>query len=82
LLIQQNDLLISLTFLPFETGFFEWQRKKFKHNRLLEMEVIALSSELAAFIILECLEKKGTFSIAQFVMYKVQYGLERLARLF
>ena len=59
MLIQQNDLLISLTFLRFETGFFEWQHKKFKHNRLLEMEVIALSSELAAFIVSECLEKRN-----------------------
>ena len=45
------------------------------------MVVIALSSEQAAFIVLECLEKKGTFSIAQSMKYKVQYGPERLARL-
>ena len=45
------------------------------------MEVIALSSELVAFIVSECLEKKGTFSIAQSVKYKAQYGLERFARL-
>ena len=45
------------------------------------MEVIALSSELEALIISECLErKKGTFSIAQ-SKYKAQYGPERLDRL-
>jgi hypothetical protein len=42
----------------FRNQFFEWQRKKFKHRMLLEMEVIALSSELASFIVSECLEKK------------------------
>ena len=44
------------------------------------MEVIALSTELAAFIVSECL-KKGTFSIAQSMKYNAQYGPERLARL-
>ena len=53
----------------FQNRFFEWQRKKFKHNRLLEMEVIALSSKLATFIVSECLEKE-TFSIAQSMKYK------------
>ena len=44
------------------------------------MEVIALSTKLAAFIVSECL-KKGTFSIAQSVKYKVLYGPKWLARL-
>ena len=61
--------------------FFERQRKKFKHERLLEMEIVALQSELSKFILVEVLEKDGVFSIAQSVKYKDQYGLERLARL-
>ena len=61
--------------------FFEWQRKKFKHERLLEMEIVALQSELSKFILAEVLEKDGLFSIAQSVKYKDQYGPERLARL-
>ena len=81
MLIQQNDLLFSPTFVPFDIIFFEWQRKKFKHQRLLEMEIIALSSEIAAFILSECLEFNGTFSIVQSVRYKEQDGIERLAKL-
>ena len=61
--------------------FFERQRKKFKHERLLEMEIVALQSELSKFILAEVLEKDGLFSIAQSVKYKNQYGPERLARL-
>ena len=61
--------------------FFERQRKKFKHERLLEMEIVALQSELTKFILAEVLEKDGVFSIAQSMKYKDQYGLERLARL-
>ena len=61
--------------------FFERQRKKFKHERLLEMEIVALQSELSKFILAEVLEKDGTFSIAQSVKLKDQYGPERLARL-
>ena len=61
--------------------FFERQRKKFNHERLLEMEIIALQSELSKFILAEVLEKDGVFSIAQSVRYKDQYGPERLARL-
>ena len=61
--------------------FFERQRKKFKHERLLEMEIVALQSELTKFILAEVLEKDGVFSIAQSVKYKDQYGPERLARL-
>ena len=61
--------------------FFERQRKKFKHERLLEMEIVALQSELSKFILAEVLEKDGLFSIAQSVKYKDQYGPERLARL-
>ena len=61
--------------------FFERQRKKFKHERLLEMEIVALQSELAKFILAEILKKDGQFSIAQSVKYKDQYGLEWLTRL-
>ena len=61
--------------------FFERQRKKFKHERLLEMEIVALQSELTKFILAEVLEKDGVFSIAQSVKCKDQYGPERLARL-
>ena len=61
--------------------FFERQRKKFKHERLLDMEIVALQSELTKFILAEVLEKDGVFSIAQSVKYKDQYGIERLARL-
>ena len=61
--------------------FFERRRKKYNHERLLDMEIIALQSELAKFILAEVLEKDGVFSIAQLVKYNDQYGLERLARL-
>ena len=61
--------------------FFERKRKKFKHERLLDMEIVALQSELAKFILAEVLKKDGVFSIAQSVKYKDQYSLERLARL-
>ena len=45
------------------------------------MEIVALQSKLAKFILAEVLEKDGVFSIAKFVKYKDQYGPERLARL-
>ena len=61
--------------------FFERQRKKYNHERLLDMEIVALQSELAKFILAEVLEKHGVFSIAQSVKFKDQYGPERLARL-
>ena len=61
--------------------FFVRQHKKFKHERLLEMEIVALQSELSKFILAEVLEKDGLFSIAQSVKYKDQYGPERLTRL-
>ena len=61
--------------------FFEWQRKKYNHQRLLDMEIVALQSELAKFILAEVLKKDGVFSIAQSVRNKDQYGPERLARL-
>ena len=61
--------------------FFERQRKKYNHKRLLDMEIVALQSELVKFILAEVLEKDGVFSIAQSVRYKDQYGPERLARL-
>ena len=60
---------------------FKRQRKKYNHERLLDMEIVALQSELAKFILAEVLEKDGVFSIAQSMKYKDQYGLERLARL-
>ena len=61
--------------------FFERQRKKYNHERWLDMEIVAMPSELAKFILAEVMEKDGVFSIAQFVMCKDQYGPERLARL-
>ena len=57
--------------------FFERQRKKYNHQRLLDMEIVALQSELAKFILAEVLEKDGVFSIAQSVKYKDQYGPAR-----
>ena len=45
------------------------------------MEIVALQSELAKFILAEVLEKDGAFFIAQSVKFKDQYGPERLARL-
>ena len=50
--------------------FFEQQRKKYNHQRLLDMEIVALQSELPKFILAEVLEKDGVFSIAQSVRYK------------
>ena len=61
--------------------FFERQRKKYNHERLLDIEIVALQSELTKFILVEVLEKDGVFSIAQSMRYKDQYGPERLARL-
>ena len=61
--------------------FFERRRKKYKHERLLDMEIVALQLELAKFILADVLEKDGVFFIAQSVKYKDQYGPERLARL-
>ena len=61
--------------------FFERQRKKYNHERLLDMEIVALQSELSKFILAEVLEKDGLFSIAQSVKYKDRYGPERLSRL-
>ena len=45
------------------------------------MEIVALQSKLAKFILAEVLEKDEVFSIAQSVKFKDQYGPERLARL-
>ena len=61
--------------------FFERQRKKYNHERLLDMEIVALQSELAKFILAEVLKKDGVFFIAQSVKSKDQYGAERLAGL-
>ena len=44
--------------------FFEWQHKKYIHERLLDIEVVALQSELAKFILAKVLEKHGVFFIA------------------
>ena len=61
--------------------FFERQRKKYNHERLFDMEIVALQSEMAKFILAEVLKKDGVFFIAQSVKYKDQYVPERLARL-
>ena len=61
--------------------FFERQRKKYNHERLLDMEIVALQSEPAKFILAVVLENDGVFSIAQSVKFKDQYGPEWLARL-
>ena len=61
--------------------FFEQQRKKYNHQRLLDMEIVALQSELAKFILAEILKKDEVFSIAQSVKYNDQYGPEQLTRL-
>ena len=61
--------------------FFERQRKKYNHEGLLDMEIVALQSELAKFILADVLEKDGVFFIAQSVKFKDPYGPERLARL-
>ena len=45
------------------------------------MEIVALQSKMAKFILAELLEEDGVFSIAQSVKYKDQYGPERLTRL-
>ena len=55
--------------------------KQYNHERLLDMEIIALQSELAKFILAKVLKKDGVFFIAQSVKFKDQYGPERLARL-
>ena len=60
---------------------FKRQRKKYNHERLLDMDIVALQSELVKFILAEVLEKDGVFFIAQSVKFKDQDGLERLARL-
>ena len=79
--ISINNSIKWFTDSTLDIIFFERQRKKYNHQRLLDMEIVALQSELAKFILAEVLEKDGVFSIAQSVRYKDQYGLERLARL-
>ena len=37
--------------------FFERQRKKYNHQRLLDIEIVALKSELAKFILAKVLKK-------------------------
>ena len=41
--------------------FFEQQRKKYNHERLLNMEIVSLQSELAKFILAEVLKKRSIF---------------------
>ena len=41
-----------------DTIFFERQRKKYNHERLLDMEIVALQSSLAKFILAEVLKKR------------------------
>ena len=43
--------------------FFERQRKKYNHERLLDMEIVALQSELAKFILAEVLKKMEYFPL-------------------
>ena len=43
--------------------FFERQRKKYNHQRLLDMEIVVLQSELAKFILAEIFEKMEYFSL-------------------
>ena len=50
--------------------FFERQRKKYNHERLLDKEIVALQSELAKFILAKVLEKDGVFFIAQSMKYE------------
>ena len=76
-----NNLTKWFTDFSLDIIFFERQRKKYNHERLLDMEIVALQSELAKFILAEVLEKDGVFFIAQSVKFKDQYGTERLARL-
>ena len=52
-----------------------------KHERLLDIQIVVLQSELAKFILAEVLEKDRVFFIAQSVKFKDKYGPERLARL-
>jgi hypothetical protein len=76
-----NNSIKWFTDSSLDTIFFEQQCKKYNHERLLEMEIVALQSELAKFILAEVLEKDRVFSIAQSVKFKDQYGTERLTRL-
>ena len=50
-------------FYSLDIIFFEQQHKKYKHERLLDMEIVALQSELAKFILAEVLEKDGVFPL-------------------
>ena len=43
--------------------FFERQRKKYNHQRLLDMEIVVLQSELVKFILAEILKKMEYFSL-------------------
>ena len=76
-----NNSIKRFTDSSLDIIFFERWRKKYNHEKLLDMEIVALQSELAKFIFVEVLEKDRVFSIAQSVKFKDQYVPERLARL-
>ena len=76
-----NNLTKWFTDSSLDIIFFKRQHKKYNHERLLDMEIVALQLELAKFILAKVLEKDGVFSIAQSMRYKDQNGPERLARL-
>ena len=76
-----NNSIKRFTDSSLDIIFFERWRKKYNHEKLLDMEIVALQSELAKFILAEVLEKDGVFSIAQSMKLKDQYGPEWLARL-
>ena len=81
LFISVNNSIKWFTDSSLNIIFFERQRKKYNHERLLDMEIVALQLETTKFILAEVLEKDGVFFIAQSVKFKDQYGPERLTRL-
>ena len=56
-----NDSTKWFTDSSLDIIFFERQRKKYNYERLLDMEIVALQSELAKFVLAEVLEKDGVF---------------------
>ena len=81
LFISVNNSTKWFTDSSLDINFFERLCKKYNHERLLDMEIVALQSEPTKFILVEVLEKDGVFFIAQSMKFKDQYGPERLARL-
>ena len=61
LFISVNNSTKWFTDFSLDIIFFERQRKKHNHERLLDMEIIALQSELAKFILAEVLKKDEVF---------------------